>query len=77
VERVGDDGLHAPALVMRDNYLQGEALSVKQMVDTAVGSYGLDAGRVYVTGCRNAMRLSDVPGALAFKSLLKPGDGCW
>jgi len=29
---------------------QGEALSVKQMVDTAVGSYGLDAGRVYVTG---------------------------
>ena len=34
-------------------------------------------GRVCVIGCRNAMRLSDVPGALAFKSLLKPDDGCW
>lgn len=29
---------------------QGEALSIKQMVDYAVSSYGLDASRVYVTG---------------------------
>jgi len=29
---------------------QGEALSIKQMVDHAVSSYALDRGRVYVTG---------------------------
>lgn len=29
---------------------QGEALSIKQMVDHAVSAYGLDPGRVYVTG---------------------------
>ncbi len=29
---------------------QGEALSIKQMVDYAVSSYGLNAARVYVTG---------------------------
>jgi feruloyl esterase len=28
----------------------GEALSIKQMVDYAVGNYGVNAGRVYVTG---------------------------
>ncbi|MEV6329037.1 PHB depolymerase family esterase [Streptomyces sp. NPDC051909] len=29
---------------------QGEALSLKQMVDTAVARYGSDTGRVYITG---------------------------
>lgn len=29
---------------------QGEALSIKQMTDYAVSSYGLDSSRVYVTG---------------------------
>lgn len=29
---------------------QGEALSVKQMVDHAVARFGVDAGRVFVTG---------------------------
>ena len=34
-------------------------------------------GQVYVVGCDNAIRLSDVPDRLAFKSLLKPDDEGW
>jgi len=34
-------------------------------------------GRVYVIGCGNAMRASDVPDRLSFKSLLKPDDDGW
>ncbi len=34
-------------------------------------------GRVYVIGCGNAIRISDVPDRLPFKALLKPDDDGW
>lgn len=49
---------------------QGEALSIKQMVDYAVAHYGSDARRVYVTGlsaggAMTAVMLADYPDVFA------------
>ena len=54
---------------------QGEALSIKQMVDTAVGSYGLDGSRVYVTGlsagaAMTAVMLATYPDVFAAGSIV-------
>lgn len=54
---------------------QGEALSIKQMVDYARGDYGLDASRVYVSGlsaggAMSAVMLATYPDVFAAGSIV-------
>ncbi len=54
---------------------QGEALSIKQMVDYAKTNYGTDAGRVYVSGlsaggAMSAVMLATYPDAFAAGSVI-------